>query len=136
MGIAFSTQRLRAQTPDKVDFARFVREGMDGKYRESSGKRRDKEGKGAYHGIILVPNAVSLTPPYVEEVIPGSPGAKAKLQPDDLIVYVDGELVQSVKEFRDIIKQTNPGVVLQLEVQRGKQLKTIKLTLEDFPKTK
>jgi S1-C subfamily serine protease len=58
------------------------------------------------------------------------------LQADDLIVYVDGELCPSVKAFRDIIKQTNPGVTLQLEVQRGTQLKTIKLTLEEFPKGK
>ena len=118
----------------KVDFRRFVREGMEGKYREYTGKKRVKEGHEVYHGIILVPNAVSVTPPYIEEVIPGSPASKAKLQPDDLIVYVDGELVQSVKAFRDVIRQTNPGMTLQLEIQRGNQLKTIKLTLEDMPK--
>src|SRR5262249_48431234 len=27
----------------------------------------------AFHGIILVPNVVERTPPYVEEVMPGSP---------------------------------------------------------------
>jgi serine protease Do len=121
---------------DKVDFARFVKEGMEGKYKESSSKKREKDGRGGYHGIVLVPNAVSVTPPYVEEVLPGSPAAKAKMQPDDLIVYIDGELVPSIKAFRDILKQTNPGVTLQLEVQRGNQLKTIKLTVEDFPKGK
>jgi S1-C subfamily serine protease len=118
-----------------VDVASFVKDGMNNKYHGSSGKLK-KGGLGAYSGIILVPNAVSTTPPYVDEVIPGSPAAKAKLQPDDLIVYVDGELVQTVKAFREILKQSSPGVVLQLEVQRGNQLKTIKLTLEDFPKTK
>jgi serine protease Do len=121
---------------DTVDFVRFVTEGMEGKYKESAAKKRDKDGRGGFTGIVLVPNAVSVTPPYVEEVLPGSPAAKAKLQPDDLIVYVDGELVQSVKAFREILKQTNPGVTLQLEVQRGTQLKTIKLTIEDLPKTK
>jgi serine protease Do len=123
-------------TKQKVDFRRFVREGMEGKYREYTGKKRVKEGLDVYHGIVLVPNAVSVTPPYIEEVIPGSPASKAKLQPDDLIVYVDGELVQSVKAFRDIIRQTNPGMTLQLEIQRGNQLKTVKLTLEDMPKSK
>jgi serine protease Do len=121
-------------TKETVDFARFVKEGMEGKYKESAGKKRDKEGHGAYHGIVLVPNAVSVTPPYIEEILPGSPAAKAKLQPDDLIVYVDGELVPSVKMFRDMLKQTSPGVTLQLEVQRGTQLKTVKLTLENLPK--
>jgi S1-C subfamily serine protease len=123
-------------TKEKVDFKRFVREGMDGKYKEFTGKKRVKEGHDVYHGILLVANAVSVTPPYIEEVIPGSPAARAKLQADDLIVYVDGELVPSVKAFRDIIRQTNPGMILQLEIQRGNQLKTIKLTLEDMPKSK
>jgi serine protease Do len=121
---------------DKVDFPRFVREGMEGKYKESAEKKRDKEGRGAFSGIVLVPNVVGVTPPYVEEVVPGSPAARAKLQPDDLIVYVDGELVQSVKVFREILRQTNPGVTLQLEVQRGTQLKTVRVTLEELPKTK
>jgi S1-C subfamily serine protease len=120
----------------KVDFSRFVKEGIEGSYKEYTGKKRVKEGHDVYHGIVLVANAVSVTPPYVEEVIPGSPAAKAKLQPDDLIVYIDGELVQSVKAFRELVRQTSPGTVLQLEIQRGNQLKTIKLTLEDMPKSK
>jgi len=121
---------------DTVDFPRFVKEGVEGKYRESAGKKRDKEGRGGFHGIVLVPNSVSATPPYVEEVVAGSPAAKAKLQPDDLIVYIDGELVPTVKAFRDLMKLTNPGITLQLEVQRGNQLKTVRLTLEEFPKGK
>jgi serine protease Do len=120
---------------DVVNVARFVAEGMENKYHGSAGKLK-KDGLGAYSGIILVPNAVSTTPPYVDEVIPGSPASKAKLQPDDLIVYVDGELVQTVKAFKEILKLSSPGTLLQLEVQRGMELKTIKLTLEDFPKGK
>ena len=78
-----------------------------------------------------MPNAVSVTPPYVEEVVPGSPAATAGLRPDDLIVYIDGELVPSVKAFRDILKQTNPGTQLQLEIQRGNQLKTISVVVRN-----
>jgi serine protease Do len=120
----------------RVDYDIFVREGIEKKYKASDRKKSGKEGKGGYHGIVLVPNTVSVTPPYIEEVVPGSPAAKAKLQPDDLIVYVDGELVLSIKAFRDVVSHTAPGMVMQLEVQRGMQLKTFKLTLEDYPKTK
>ena len=42
-------------------------------------------------------------------MLPGSPAAKAGLQPDDLIVYVDGEPVPSIKAFRDIMKQVRAG---------------------------
>src|SRR5207253_10796513 len=31
-----------------VDFARFVKEGIEGKYKSSEGKKRDKEGRGGY----------------------------------------------------------------------------------------
>jgi serine protease Do len=119
-----------------VDYPLFIKEGMEKKYKRSAEKKAGTVGRGAYHGIVLVPNAVSVTPPYIEEVIPGSPAARAKLQPDDLIVYIEGELVPSVKAFKEMIGHTAPGLVLQLEVQRGNQLKTVKLTLEDHPKGK
>src|SRR4051812_11278865 len=53
-------------------------------------QKKDKDiGGGGYHGIVLVPNVVERTPPYVDSVAPGSPAQKAGLKPDDLIVYVD-----------------------------------------------
>ena len=57
------------------------------------------------------------TPPYIDEVVPGSPAAKAGLRPDDLIVYVDGELVPTIKHSRDLVKYVTPGNELSLEVQ-------------------
>jgi serine protease Do len=119
-----------------VDMAAFVREAMAGTYKQSEKKARDKEGGGGYHGIVLVPNAVSLTPPYVEEVRRGSPAAKAGIRPDDLIVYVDGELVPSVRMFRDVVKSARPGNTLRLELQRGSKLVSVDLKLTEFPKAK
>jgi S1-C subfamily serine protease len=84
----------------------------------------------AYHGIVLVPNVVDRTPPYIEEVIPGSPADKAKLKPDDLIVYVDGVPVQDITTFNNILATYTPGMELKLEVQRGDKLATVPLKLE------
>jgi serine protease Do len=120
----------------KVNVATFVDESIAGKYVVSTVRSRDRQGMGGYHGIILVPNAVQVTPAYVEEVIPGSPAAEAGLRADDLIVYADGELVPSIKAFRDIIRQTRPGTTIRLEVQRGTRLTTINLKLTEQPKTK
>jgi serine protease Do len=127
---------LRDNKAATVDLATFVREGMAGKYRQSEKKARDKDGGGGYHGIVLVPNVVSLTPPYVEEVLAGSPAAKAGIRPDDLIVYVDGELVPSIRMFRDVLKSTRPGNSIRLELQRGSKLISVDLKLTDFPKKK
>src|SRR5438874_6799234 len=38
---------------EKVDFVRFVREGIEGKYKERVAKQRSKDGPGGFHGIVL-----------------------------------------------------------------------------------
>jgi serine protease Do len=92
--------------------------------------RDDKVAISAYHGIVFVPNVVERTPAYVEEVIPGSPADKAKLKPDDQIVYVDGLPIQDINTFNNILGTYTPGTEIKLEVQRGDKLSTITLTLE------
>jgi serine protease Do len=83
----------------------------------------------AFHGIVLVPNVVERTPPYIEEVMPGSPADKAKLKPDDLIVYVDGLPVQDINTFNNILAGYAPGTEVKLEIQRGDKLMTVPITL-------
>ncbi|MBI3411713.1 MAG: trypsin-like peptidase domain-containing protein [Planctomycetes bacterium] len=119
----------------KIDMAAFVKESIEGKYRQSDPNKAKKD-KGGYHGIILVANAVGATPPYVEEIMPGSPAAQAGLRPDDLVVYLDGELVPSIRLFRDVMRQVGPGQEVTLEIQRVNRLLTVKLKLGDQPKEK
>jgi S1-C subfamily serine protease len=103
-----------------VTLADFVRQGMARKYKAINVVGKDKKEGGGYTGIVLVPNAVSVTPPYVEEVIPGSPAAKAGLRPDDLIVYIEGELVPSVRQYREIMRfAARPNEELTIDVPRG-----------------
>ena len=40
-------------------------------------------------GLVLVPNVVERTPPYVEELRPNTPAARAGFLPDDLIATTD-----------------------------------------------
>jgi serine protease Do len=97
--------------------AKFVELGMKGEYKPIV-KEKPPAGAGGYHGIVLVPSVVERTPPFIEELIPDSPAAKAGLRPDDLIVYIDGEQIVSVKAFREFMAKTRPGMVLKLEIQR------------------
>jgi len=87
----------------------------------------------ADHGILLVPNVVERTPPYIEEVIPGSPAEKAKLQPDDLIVYVDGLPVQDINTFNKLMATYTPDSEVKLEIQRGDKLITVAVKLARRP---
>jgi serine protease Do len=98
--------------------AEFVEKAKKGEYRPIV-RSEPAGGRAGYHGIVLVPNVVERTPPFVEEIVPGSPAAKAGLQPDDLIVYVDGQQVASVKAFRDLMNKAPPGTTVRLEVRRA-----------------
>src|SRR5262249_50601656 len=78
-----------------------------------------------YHGITLVANVVELTPPYVEEVAPESPAAKAGVQPDDLIVYVKRAQAGSINDLTKMFGRIRPGETVKLEVRRGDKLTTL-----------
>jgi serine protease Do len=119
-----------------VSVVDFVSRGMRGEYKPAVRDTPRAAGAGAEHGIIFVPNVVERTPPYVEDVVPGSPAAKAGLRPDDLIVYLDGQPVVSVAAFRDLISRVRPGATVKLEVRRGDKLLTVELTLAEQSRKK
>jgi serine protease Do len=105
-------------------------------YKPITTKDKNQKGPGTFHGIMLVPNVVERTPPYVEAVEPNSPAAKAGLRPDDLIVYVDGEQIISVKDFKDLLDKARPETMLKLEVRRGDKLTSLEIKLEALKKKK
>jgi S1-C subfamily serine protease len=120
---------------EKETMAGFSKWVMSGKpYQSTVAKREDK---GAYHGIVLVlsPAGLTSTPPFVEEAPAGTPAAKAGLQPDDLILYVEGESVPTSKIFRETMKQYGPGSEVTIQLQRGNKLETVKLKLTPQPKS-
>ncbi len=116
-----------------ISLEEFVVDGIKGTYKPII-KGKDKEGPGAFTGIVFVPNVLPQTPPYIDRVISSSPAHKSKLQPDDLVVYLDGEPVYTIQAFKDLIKKYRPGIKVQLEVRRGEKLTAIEMELADFPK--
>ncbi|MFM8275307.1 MAG: PDZ domain-containing protein, partial [Gemmata sp.] len=91
-------------------------------------------GQGGFHGIIFVPNVLERTPAYIEDVVPGSPADKAGLRPDDLVSFIDGEPVASIKALDDYMKRfTRPDQKIVLEVRRGESLQSVELTLGQHP---
>ena len=130
--IQATVQLQRETKSEKVSMADFVKQGMKGTYKQSEKVARvDKAG---YHGIVLVVNAVSSTPPYIEELVAGSPAEKAGLRPDDLILYVEGFSVPTIKVFRETLKQYGPDDEVRLQLQRGAKLESVKLKLTKQPK--
>jgi serine protease Do len=93
-----------------------------------------KKGKGGYLGVVLMPNVVERTPPYVDDVLPNTPAYKAGFKPDDLIVYVDGLPAPSIDIYTELMASYGPGADVRIEVRRGDKLVTIPVKLDKEPK--
>jgi len=81
-------------------------------------------------GIVLVPNIVDRTPPYVERVVPGSAAGKAGLWADDLIVAVGQQPIASQRDLSIQVSRSDPRQPLQLTLLRGRDL--IRVALEQL----
>ena len=73
-------------------------------------------------GIVLVPDVVERTPPYVDQVVTGSPAAEAGLRPDDLVVLLGSRLIQSCKSLRAELEYVDFEDHVTLTVLRGQEL--------------
>lgn len=79
-------------------------------------------------GLILVPDVLSKTPPFVERVRRNSLAALAGLKPDDLILFVDKRMVDSCKSLGSEISYIDRIDEVRILVRRGQEL--IELTIE------
>lgn len=76
-------------------------------------------------GVRLVPNVMTVTPPYVESVIPGSPAYKSGMQPDDLIIYIGKTLVRSRHQLEAQLEMIDFEEDLSLAILRDQKLITV-----------
>ncbi len=119
----------------------FVSKAMKGQYKRQA-RDEDKVGedKKAFHGIMLIPDVLDRTPPYVEDVVPGSPAALAGIRINDLLIFIrhprqdapeelDERVISSFKTFRDVMAPLAPGTRVSIVVRRDGQLITLDLVL-------
>ena len=76
------------------------------------------------HRSLVVPR----TPAYIEDVIPGSAAATAGIKTDDLVLFVNGELIQSCRHLNEVLGKLEEGSNVDLVFRREGKLQTIKLT--------
>lgn len=80
-------------------------------------------------GIVLVPDVVVRTPPFIDTLASNSAALAAGLKPDDLILFVNDELVHSARAFKEQMGKLEAGDTLRLVVRRGDQLITVELAV-------
>lgn len=78
-------------------------------------------------GIVLVPEVLFKTPPFIESVRPGSPAAQAGLLPDDLILFVNDRIVPSSAALRSELSFLDRIDPVRLTVQREQELVEVTL---------
>jgi len=78
-------------------------------------------------GLVLVPDVMERTPPYIDYVRPGLPAAAAHLKPDDLILLVGDRLIQSCKDLKTELEYIDRLDPLRITVLRDQAL--IEVTL-------
>jgi serine protease Do len=83
---------------------------------------RDKSHNLESLGLVMVPDVLETTPAFVDHVLPETAAADAKLQPDDLILLVNGVRVESQRSFRTILRTIDRRDKVELTVQRDTEI--------------
>lgn len=86
-------------------------------------------------GIVLVPDVLYRTPAFVDSVLPGSAAQKAGILPNDLVLFMNDELVQSCRVLREDMGRLEAGDTLKLVLRRGDALVPVELPIEKKPES-
>ncbi len=81
-------------------------------------------------GIVLVPDILPRTPPYIDSVIADSAAGRAGLRPDDLLVLVEGEPTASCSLVVDQVIRRESFDDVRISVLRGGKLVEVTLNAE------
>jgi len=73
-------------------------------------------------GLVMVPDLVARTPAFIDFVQPDSRAAKAELKADDLILYVNGRLIQSLSDLLNELKFTDFEDPIRVTVLREEEI--------------
>jgi serine protease Do len=69
----------------------------------------------------------------IVDVTPGSPADEAGLEPDDVVIRVDGREVESNGDLSSYVASRPPGAEVKLRVLRQRREKDVTVTLGTFP---
>jgi serine protease Do len=78
-------------------------------------------------GLIMVPDVLERTPPFVDSIRPGSAAANAGVQPDDLVVFVDDQIVQSCNLLASELGRLERDAKVRVVLLRSGQLVNVTL---------
>ncbi len=84
-------------------------------------------------GLVMLPDVLHRTPTFVDSVLANSTAAQVGLASDDLVLFVNDELVPSTRVFRERLGRLEAGDTLRIVVRRGDRLITVELPVPRKP---
>jgi C-terminal processing protease CtpA/Prc len=82
----------------------------------------------AVNPALALPDGIMIT-----QVLPDSPAAAAGLQPNDVVVAVDGVPVGTAADFKTRVSQRSPGQIVNLDIVRQGQTYHIMSATDPWP---
>lgn len=73
-------------------------------------------------GIVLIPDVLPKTPPFVDQVQPNSPAARAGLQSNDLVLLVNERRIDSRRTLEETLAGIEQADAFSLLIQREQEL--------------
>lgn len=89
--------------------------------------------RGAYLGLKLDGESKTC---LVDEVLDGSPAARAGLKNGDVVTMIEKHRVANVDDLHRFLNTMTPGSQIDIKVQRGEETLTLRVTLGNRPKDK
>ena len=125
-----------SETNTRINYAvpnttlkQFVEDKLDDADSAVANANGDNQMRGqADLGIVVFSVGSRNDPAYVDRVRRGSPAAKLRLKPDDLIVAIDGSQVGTVQEYEKVVDQLVPGIDVSIVFKRGSELIRMQIT--------
>ncbi len=115
------------QTTEEIITGRFSRTKKDDPDEDSPGKPKLRRYEALDFGIVTIPDVVTRTPAYIDRILPGSQAEKVGLLPNDLILFVGEDLVQSCRMLRDELGRLEANDPLKVIVRRGDVLVSVEM---------
>ncbi len=105
------------ESVDQIRTGKFIAREND-----ASEDKPEQPLKLAMLGIVMIPDVLQRTPPYVDQVASGSAAAAGGVKPDDLVLMANDRLIQSCKALRAELEYIDREDGVKLTVLRGPEL--------------
>jgi len=120
IGFAIPSNTARQVMEQLITKGKVVRGFMGVVPRPLTAAEREKYGVGTGGAMI-------------ETVSENTPAARAGLQPEDIVLKINGKPVTDDVNFREVVAATAPGQSLDLALRRAGKEQNVKVTLEAAP---